>query len=249
MKISWMSSLFGGLLSFAAMTSYADTDLKIEGLDGDLEDNVSAYLSSIKEEEYSVSLRFQSRVEENITDALKALGYYNPTMTFSVDGDTNEPSADTTLIVKVDIGEPTIIYESDIVIEGDAATDIDFLNLLDRSKLNLGQIVNHGHYESLKTSIRNLALQKGYFDGEFTDTRLQISPQRNQAFVHLHYKSGERYMFGATSIIGSQIEKERVQSLVPYKAGDYYQSTTLGLLNQNLSSSEWFSSVSVEPDL
>lgn len=251
MKISWMSSLFGGLLSFAVMTTYADTDLKIEGLDGDLEDNVSAYLSSIKEEEYSVSLRFQSRVEENITDALKALGYYNPTMTFSVDGDTNanDLSADTTLIVKVDIGEPTIIYESDIVIEGDAATDIDFLNLLDRSKLNLGQIVNHGHYESLKTSIRNLALQKGYFDGEFTDTRLQISPKRNQAFVHLHYKSGERYMFGATSIIGSQIEKERVQSLVPYKAGDYYQSTTLGLLNQNLSSSEWFSSVSVEPDL
>nr|WP_017026354.1 autotransporter assembly complex family protein [Vibrio rumoiensis] len=231
------------------MTVFADTDLKVEGLDGDVEDNVSAYLSSIKEEEYSTSLRFQSRIEDNIRDALKALGYYNPEIEFTVNSDNDNPSSDNELIVNIDIGEPTVIYESDIVIEGEAATDVDFQRLIDESKLNLGQIVNHGHYESLKGSIRNLALQKGYFDGEFTDTRLQISAKRNQALIHLHYKSGERYVFGATSIVGSQIEQKRVFSLLPYKEGDFYHSTTVGVLNQNLSSSEWFSTVSVEPDI
>lgn len=230
------------------MKAYAETDLEIEGLDGELEDNVSVYLSSIDEDKYSVSLRFQSRVEDNITQALKALGYYNPTIAFSIEGDMNNPEADKTLVVNVDAGPPVVIYESDIVINGEAATDLDFLNAVDQSKLNLGQIVNHGHYESFKSTIRNLALQKGYFDGEFSDTRLQISPSRNQATIHLHYDSGPRYKFGMTSIAGSQIEQKRVESLIPYEAGDYYHSNRVGKLNQNLANTDWFAGISVEPD-
>lgn len=249
MKKSHLTSLLTCLLIFSATPSYAETDLTIEGLDGDLEDNVSSYLSAIKESEYSTSLRFQSRVKENITDALKALGYYNPDIQFKIEGDRDNPEADHEIIVTVDAGIPTIIYESDIVIEGEAATDADFLRLIDRSKLNLGQVLNHGNYEGLKSALRNLALQKGYFDGQFIVTRLQVSPSRNQAFVHLHYQSGQRYVFGSTSISGSQIEQKRVQSLVPYQAGDPYQSILVGELNQNLSSSEWFSNISVEPDI
>ena len=234
---------------FSATPSYAETELTIEGLDGELDDNVSSYLSAIKESEYSTSLRFQSRVKENIIDALKALGYYNPTILFQIEGNTDDPDADNELIVTVDAGIPTIIYESDIVIEGDAATDVDFMRLVDRSKLNLGQVLNHGNYEGLKSALRNLALQKGYFDGQFIDTRLQVSPSRNQAFVHLHYQSGQRYVFGQTTITGSQIEQKRVQSLVPYENGQPYQSVLVGELNQNLSSSEWFANIFVEPDI
>ncbi|WP_194090247.1 autotransporter assembly complex protein TamA [Vibrio hibernica] len=241
------SFLLSILLILPVTASYAATDLTIKGVDGEVEDNISAYLSSIKEDEYSVSLRFQSQVEDNIRDALKALGYYNPEIHFSVEGD--ETASDNELIVQVDKGLPSIIYVSDIDISGEAAADVDFVHLVDRAKLNLGQVINHGHYESFKDAVRNLALQKGYFDGEFTDARLQVSPERNQAFIHLHYQSGPRYVFGSTMISGSQIEDPRVRSLIPYKEGDPYQSVTVGLLNQNLSSTEWFSSVSVLPDL
>ncbi|MGV3001071.1 autotransporter assembly complex protein TamA [Vibrio sp.] len=249
MKNSHLASLLTCLLIFSSAPSYAETELTIDGLDGELKDNVSSYLSAIKESEYSTSLRFQSRVKQNIIDALKALGYYNPTIQFQIESDTDDPDADNELIVIVDAGIPTIIYESDIVIEGDAATDMDFMRLIDRSKLNLGQVLNHGNYEGLKSALRNLALQKGYFDGQFIDTRLQVSPSRNQAFVHLRYQSGQRYVFGQTIITGSQIEKKRVQSLVPYDNGQPYQSVLVGELNQNLSSSEWFANISVEPDI
>lgn len=247
MKKSYIASLLTGLLALSAIPSYADTDLTVEGLDGELEDNVSSYLSAIDESEYSTSLRFQARIKENIINALKALGYYNPKIQFHVEGDDSQ--ADHELIVKVEVGEPTIIYQSDIAIDGEAASDVDFLRLIDKSKLNLGQVINHGHYEGLKSALRNLALQKGYFDGQFIKTRLEVSPSRNQAFVHIHYQSGQRYVFGETSITGSQIEQARVQSLVPYQSGDPYQSIQVGELNQNLSSSEWFSSIFVEPDI
>ncbi|WP_063652632.1 autotransporter assembly complex protein TamA [Aliivibrio fischeri] len=223
----------------------AETELEIEGLEGPLLSNVEAYISGIPEEDYSVSLRFQARLQESITDALKALGYYQSTTTFVVEGDTSER----TLLVNIDAGQPVIIYVSDIVISGEAATDEDFINAVDNSGLNLGQVINHGRYESLKSTLQNLALRKGYFDGDFTTSRLEIAPGRHQAIVRIHYDSGKRYSFGETSIDGSQIEEKRVRSIIPFQAGDPYLASQVGELNQYLSNTEWFSSVYVEPDI
>jgi translocation and assembly module TamA len=52
-----------------------------------------------------------------------------------------------------------------------------------------------------------------------------------------------------TSISGSQIREDRVQSLRPYEIDEPYQISKVGEYNQNLSNTDWFSSVLVEPDL
>ena len=104
--------LVGTLLS--SSFAFADVSLEIEGLDGALEDNVDAYLSAIPDEEYSVSLRFQSRLESMIKEAVNALGYYHPEITFTPSEDDSE------LLVNVKPGEPVVIYTSDIVISGEA---------------------------------------------------------------------------------------------------------------------------------
>lgn len=232
-------------LTFFSTRVTAQTELEIEGLEGSLLSNVEAYISAIPEEEYSTSLRFQSRLENNTRDALKALGYYQPSMSFSIEGE----KGDHTLVLTVNPGEPVYIYVSDILITGEAKDDIDFINAVDNSGLNLGQVINHGKYESLKSTLQNLALRKGYFDGEFTLSRLEIAPGRHQALVRLHYQSGQRYHFGKTKIDGSQIEEKRVRSIIPFKEGDPYLASQIGLLNQSLSNTEWFSSVYVEPNL
>ena len=112
-----------------------------------------------------------------------------------------------------------------------------------------GRILNQGAYDSLKSGIRNLALQRGYFNGDFTLSRLEVVPEVNQANVRLHYDSGIRYHFGKVDIINSQIWDERVDSLRPFKSGDPYLVSEVGEYNQNLSNTDWFSSVFVEPDL
>ena len=157
----------------------AETELDIEGLDGPLLSNVEAYISGIPEEDYSVSLRFQSRLEESINDALKALGYYQPTITFTVEGE----KGDHTLLVTVSPGEPVYIYVSDILITGEAKDDVDFIRAVDNSGLNLGQVLNHGNYESLKSTLQNLALRKGYFDGDFSLNQLEVAPGRDRKSV------------------------------------------------------------------
>ncbi|HHP0491506.1 TPA: autotransporter assembly complex protein TamA [Vibrio harveyi] len=230
------------LLAFSH-SAYADVSLKIKGIDGALEDNVNAYLSSIPEDDYSTSLRFQARLEQSITEALNALGYYHAKISYTITKDNDE------LIVNVQPGEPVRVKLMDVVISGEANQDEAFVKLLEKSPLKVGRILNQGEYDSLKSSIRNLALQRGYFNGDFTLSRLEVVPELNEANVRLHYDSGIRYHFGSAEIFGSQIWEDRVESLRPFKTGEPYLVSEVGEYNQNLSNTDWFSSVFVEPDL
>ncbi|QXX06659.1 autotransporter assembly complex protein TamA [Vibrio neptunius] len=222
----------------------ADTvGLSVKGLSGELDMNVDAYLASIPDEDYNTSLRFQARVEKSITEALNALGYYHPDFSFQVLDDGHQ------LVVTVTPGPPVLIKEVDIQLTGEASNDRSFKVLLRKSGIKEGQILNHSQYDALKSGIRNLALQKGYFEGDYSMSRLEVSPDLNQAFIRLHFDSGIRYAFGENIISGSQIEEDRVGSLSPYKKGEPYQVSQVGEYNQNLSNTDWFSSVFVEPDL
>ncbi|WED22125.1 autotransporter assembly complex protein TamA [Vibrio sp. JC009] len=231
--------MFTALMSFSAS---AAVSLSIKGLEGALKKNVDAYLSAIPEDDYSTSLRFRSRVEERIENALKALGYYNPDISFVISED------ETSLTALVNAGDPVLLQVVDIKIEGEAAQDAEFIKLKQSTPLKVGGILNHSQYEALKTGFRNLALAKGYFDGDFEKKSLEVAPTLNQGFIFLHYKSGHRYKFGKTRFAGSQIEQGRLHSLIPYDEGDEYLASKVGLFNQRLSNTDWFSSVFVQPD-
>lgn len=234
--------LFAVILS-PMLVQAQEVELTIEGLKSFRKDNVDAYLSAIPKEEYSTSIRFQARLQRTITEALNAVGYYQPTFEFEVSEDKTE------LIVKVSQGSSVRYKEVEIVITGEAKDDPDFIAAIEASGLKKGERLNHGEYDSLKSKLRNLGLQKGYFDAKFTTSRLEIAPDLYQAFVRLHFDSGIRYHFGATEITGSQIKVERVRSLSPFQEGDPYLVSQVGEYNQNLSNTDWFSSVLVEPDL
>ncbi|MCG9598797.1 autotransporter assembly complex protein TamA [Vibrio sp. Isolate25] len=232
------------ILLASGLPAFAQTvDLSVEGLSGELETNVDAYLSSIPEEDYNTSLRFQARLEKSLTEALNALGYYHPDFSFRVEDEGSE------LVVVITPGSPVLIKEVDIQLTGEASDDRSFKALIRKSGIHEGEVLNHSLYDGLKSGIRNLALQKGYFEGDYTMSRLEVSPDLNEAFIRLHFDSGIRYAFGEKIISGSQIEEDRVGSLAPFKQGDPYQVSQVGEFNQNLSNTDWFSSVFVEPDL
>ncbi|EJS4059228.1 outer membrane protein assembly factor [Vibrio parahaemolyticus] len=231
-----------GLL-VVSQSAYADVSLKLKGIDGALEDNVKAYLSSIPEKDYSTSLRFQARLDQSITEALNALGYYHAKISYSISEGNDE------LIVNIHKGLPVKIKVMDVVISGEAKEDEEFANLIAKSPLKVGRILNQGEYDSLKSGIRNLALQRGYFNGDFKLNKLEVIPELNEANVRLHYDSGIRYHFGPVEITGSQIWENRVESMRSFEIGEPYLVSDVGEYNQNLSNTDWFSSVFVEPDL
>ncbi|MGF1686402.1 autotransporter assembly complex protein TamA [Photobacterium japonica] len=244
MKKVILRSTIAALVLSVAVPAMAKTTLKITGLKGSLEDNVEAYVSAIPKQDYNTSLRFQEQLEKEIRDALKALGRYNPTLTFSDKADGKNHR----LTVKVDPGPKTIIVKSAITLTGMAKDDPDFIELVRGSGLGLGKTLNHGKYEALKSSLSSLALRKGYFDAEMAESKMEVVPSRNEAFITLTYASGQRYNFGMTQFEGSQIELDRLSSLVPYEDGDPYLVSSLGEFNQRLSNVGWFSSIFVGGD-
>ena len=222
----------------------AQTTLRLSGLTGELEANVQRYLDRYAATEISTSLRFQSRLEQDIGTALQALGYYHSEIDISLQRNGNNGSR---LLIKVTPGEPTRIKETDLQILGDAQNDADFLVLLAQAP-QAGDIVHHGRYDSFKASLNSLAQRKGYFDARFSIQRLEVAPSRREAFIRLHFDSGIRYRFGQISFSGQQIASDRLQTLVPFQAGDPYLASQLGELNQALANTNWFSSILVTAD-
>ncbi len=227
-------------LLLTTLAGFAATPLKITGLNGELKKNVNLYLESIPESDYSTQLNFQARLERKITSALNALGYYNPDIQFVTEADK--------LTVHVQPGPPMIITMLDLNLTGAAKTDSDFINLFKESRLKQGVRLSHQDYDEFKSKVQTLALEKGYFNGKFELNRIEVSPETNQARISLHYNSNKRYQFGQTTLHGSQIDADRVLSMQRFKAGEPYRMSKVSDFSQNLSSSNWFSSVLVEPD-
>lgn len=232
------------LLLVSGVASAANVRLQVEGLSGELEKNVRAQLSTIQSDEVTPDRRFRARVDDAIREGLKALGYYEPTIDF----DLRPPPAKgrQVLIAKVTPGEPVRIGGTEVILRGGARTDRDYLDLLN-TRPAIGTILNHGDYDSFKSSLTRVALRKGYFDSEFNKSQLGVSLDRHQAFWDIDYNSGQRYRFGPVTFEGSQIRDEYLQNLVPFKQGDYYTSQDLAELNRRLAATGWFSSVVVAP--
>ena len=128
--------------------------------------NVRVRLSSITPEEVGTDGRFRARVDEAVRQGLRALGYYQPTIEFTLD---DRPGMSRPVLhAKVNPGEPVRIAGANIVLEGGAKTDEDYLALVKKDRPTIGEILNHGKYDSFKGSLTGLALRKGYFDADMT---------------------------------------------------------------------------------
>ncbi|HEY3984319.1 autotransporter assembly complex protein TamA [Cedecea sp.] len=224
----------------------ANVRLQVEGLSGDLQKNVRAQLSTIESDEVTPDRRFQARVDDAIRAGLKALGYYEPTINFTLNPPPQNGGRQV-LLAKVDAGQPVLIGGTDVILRGGARADKDYLALLPK-RPKIGTVLDHADYDNFKKSLSSIALRKGYFDSDFRKSQLGVSLDRHQAFWDIDYDSGERYRFGAVTFEGSQIREEYLQNLVPFKQGDYYQSSDLAELNRRLSATGWFNSVVVAPE-
>ncbi|MFC0227564.1 autotransporter assembly complex protein TamA [Serratia aquatilis] len=224
----------------------ANVRLQVEGLSGELERNVRVRLSSITPEEVNAEGRFRARVDAAIRQGLRPLGYYEPIIDFTFD-DRPELSRPV-LRAKVDPGEPVRIAGVNIALQGGARTDEDYLRLVKTSRPAIGDILNHGKYDGLKSSMTGLALRKGYFDANMVKSQLGVAKELHKAFWDIDFDSGERYHFGKVKFKGSQIREDYLQNLVPFHQGDYYSSDDLAELNRRLSATNWFNSVVVSPD-
>lgn len=236
---------------FVSATSFAQVKTEVIGIKNSIiKENVTIYINLIDEYDADGSDRHKELVEDAINKGLRAYGYYHSTVAFQLKQLPNKKDDIPAhlLLATVDIGEPVKIAATDVLIEGDAKNDTEF-NKFKNNVPAKGTIVNHETYDNYKDSLQKIALSRGYFDADFTRSRLEIMPSQYQAWWRLTYDSGERYHIGEITFENSQIREDYLRNMSNVKSGDPYLINDLSKLTNNYTSSNWFSSVLLQPEL
>lgn len=240
--------LLVGLLLFIPWAHGAHISLQIEGLNGYLQSNVKAQLSTVvnNDESTTDASKFQIQVNNAIREGLRAIGYYSPTISFKFYDNVHDDSH--MLIAKVNPGKPIKVAEINIMIHGDALYDKEYQKLVKCSKLFLGSVLNHSDYDKFKIRFSQLALSKGYFDANFRKHQLIIVPKTNKSYWNIDFDSGRRYRFGKIRFHDLQIQEDYLQNISPIHEDDLYNSDSIAEMNRLLASTNWFDSIIISPD-
>ncbi|EGQ9309760.1 outer membrane protein assembly factor [Vibrio vulnificus] len=214
-------------------------EFTIQGLSKPLERNLEYHLMPLANT--SANDIPVSQLSKLVRSALNPYGYYHSKL--SVQREPND-----LIVLDVELGEVVLVAKSNIVVSGEASNDEDFLGLVNQAQLKQGQPLLHSEYDTLKRNLTSLAQKKGYLDGRFIESSLEVIPSMNQANVNLHFSSGSRYQFGSLSVPTSGIEPARIEIMRTFERGDDFDTLKLNQYQANLSETNWFRSVIVKAD-
>lgn len=209
-----------------------------------VEKNIFSYLGALPETDLERSAFIYS-AKNNTIKALQALGYYRANTLISIE-DRSEKTP-WKLNISITLNDPTLIGKVDVKIDGAAKTDPAFIALLNNHNIKQGDALHHGEYEELKSEILSLALQRGYFDGVLTDSRITIKDNYHFADITLHYESGPRYKFADIVFPDTSLTPALLTSIIPFDSNAYYSAQHLHTLQRQLQATQYFGSVFAVP--
>ncbi len=238
-------SLLCGQLSFGGVS------IDIQGLDPelgaavkaslDLEQYANRDISSVQAE------RLMLRGQDQIREALEPYGYYSARAT-----GTLQPPDDKgqyRVAYEVERGEPVIVRATAVVVDGTGAELPATRSAIESFQPRSGERMDHGVYEGSKSRIDNTLKYAGFFDANLQRRKVSVSRASKTADIDLAWDSGPRYRFGPTQFSTAQFPDQFLQRYVPWQPDAYYSTEQLLTLQQRLVDADYFSTVSVQPDL
>ena len=201
----WDSALAGGL-------SYT-----VEGVRSKLQNNIQAWLGEGPQSSQERSM-FLARLDERLSSALQAMGYYNADIVTHIDKSESEWQ----LLISIATNAPVIITKVDVRVLGEASNTPRFNTLIENSLLLQGTKLDHGEYERLKKALLSLGQRLGYIEGEFLTQRIDVDPSKNSAAIEIEYNSGDRYRFGELQFDRDKMTDGLVESLRTFREGDFF---------------------------
>ena len=225
-----------------------DVTLRVEGVTGELKTNIEAYIGQLTEDDLNSWRETLLRLRKVTREASEAVGYYQTEAQFR--REKNQ------VIVTVKANAPVMITALNLTYEkqSEASNDIAFTALLEGLPLKEGQVFHHGRYESIKSLVQNLALERGYFDGKWTTNKVSVTQPTQTAEINLNYDSGTRYRFGQVHFSHKQegqplpLKLSLLEKLAPFDEGEPYEAEKIIKFNRALIDSRYFTEVRVRAD-
>jgi translocation and assembly module TamA len=241
-------------LSFCTCARAAETvEVRVEGLEDPLAENVQAFLSiaSLSEEraedEEPVPLRdndvrrLHRQAPGEIRQALQPFGFYSP----AVESNLVRGDGGWVATYDVDAGAPTRVEHTEISVEGEAADLPEVKALLADIGIAEGDVLNHPAYETAKNGLLEAVYSAGYLDVRYRRSEMLVRPERHRAEIYLVLESGSRYFFGEVEIEQYVLDPAFVQRFNDIERGEPFDTERLIDLQLALSGSDYFSTVDV----
>lgn len=235
------------LLALAAPAVLADSEVKVtvKGVSGPVLENVSAYVGRVGSDDLASWRNTRTRLYASVQEAMRAVGYYGPDVDIGQDGKG--------VVIVIRAGEPVRVRRLRLEFTGEAGNDPAFTSLREILPLKQGDILNHGQYEALKTAVRNMGVERGYFGADWESHAVAVDPEAHAADIDLVYASGPRYRFGPVRFLkpGGEpaddlLRPELLRRFQTFSEGDPYDAGSLIKFNRALLDSRFFSEVRLQ---
>ncbi len=222
-------------------------DVSVTGLESEAKKNVQLMLSLAAEKCESPEWKIRglfSKADEEISQALRALGYYRSVIKKSLAFNDKCWHAD----FAIDSGPQTIVADITINLIGDARDDPEFQKLRGTLLAAKGKPLRHDQYEKMKSRLESLALERGYLKASFPEKQLLINKVDNKAQIRLVFDGGKRMVFGDVNVEQDILNPDFVRKFIKIKSGEFYSSEQLAKTHNALSKSGYFKRVEIVPD-
>lgn len=231
--------------------SSAGVTLHIEGVEEELQGAVrnNLQLAQYADRQISASQaqRLFAQVESQAAEALQPYGYYNVRVQSEL-----KPGAqpgDYEAFLRIALGDPVIVTAMHVEVGGSAQDLPAIRQAVAAFAPKTGERLDHGAYEGSKNAITTALQANGYFDAKLLRHTVQVTAAANSATIDLAWDGGERYRYGEVRFPDTQFSPNFLRRYLPWRPGDYYSTDQLLELQQRLVDADYFSAVSVQPDL
>ena len=252
----------------------AQVDLVIRGIPDELESNVLATLSLAEYARRAKTLnvpgapgmnltlpgmtqraeksldrqqleRLVRRAPDEIREALKPFGYYDPQVKTAI-----ESEKDGVFRVKLHItpGPPIIIYHAKIELSGQGRDAAALGKVVASAGFKQGERLVQPYYENFKDRLRQAALQLGFLDNRFSENRIELDPLQRRAAILLNFDTGPQYFFGEITIKQDILRPKFLDRYITIHPGEHFSREKLLNLQLNLSQSGYFNQVTVQAE-
>lgn len=223
---------------------------EVEGASDELAKNIKGKLSTFTQESFEDFNAALPQLRTLSNQAAQAVGYYNAEFRF-------EKLSPSRVRVRVTPNEPVRINEQNIEFTGPGEKQPQFQVIRLVPDQDVGDIFNHGLYETTKGRIVDAASDNGYFDAYWRLHDVKVSQPENKADINLRYETGERYKLDKVEFRMSDpskplpLNQNILESMAPWKEGDDYAFWRVNVLANNLTNSRYFNYTlvdSIKPD-
>lgn len=186
--------------------------------------------------------QFFRTVKKHLRKASRALGYYDAE--FRSGGSIVKKCWK--LRLKIIPGKPTKIASQNIKVLGEGSKDELFKKILAKPPYKKGDVFNHKKYSDFKTQLSEATQSLGYFDAEFVQHSIKVSPLSHQASINLVLNTGKRYRYGKVTVDQKVLSNIVIKNYLLIKEGGLYDTKDLIEQQQLLQRSGYYKLIKVE---